>query len=394
VTVSVDQFKNYDGHAQRERPPEDPELTHVGINTPCGEYLRQFWHGIALSEELTDLPLEIRIMGEDLVLFRTSDGEIGLVHRHCAHRGASLKFGRVESDGIRCCYHGWKFDRAGCCLDMPAEPADTPLKDEVRQRAYPAQELGGLVFAYLGPDPAPLLPNYDVMVREDCKRVVGVKTDHCNWLQRIENGHDPAHLGILHAAGYPQIALQRNIFTREKTWYGYRTISKFKDEMAKVSHQIFPSHTRRVGARVGDPPRHYIHYRVPVDDTHTATWSVQVEITDEGPYDTVCRGWSPTERMVYEHEEDGWWGIPSRDQDRIAQESQGLIHDRSRETLATSDSGVVQYRRLLSEQIKAVAEGHDPLGVIRDSEKNQCVSFDATMNFADGVKGAPDMINA
>jgi hypothetical protein len=215
-----------------------------------------------------------------------------------------------------------------------------------------------------------------------------------SWSARTANGWSASRLGILHAAGYPQIALQRNIFTREKTWYGYRTISKFKDEMAKVSHQIFPSHTRRVGARVGDPPRHYIHYRVPVDDTHTATWSVQVEITDEGPYDTVCRGWSPTERMVYEHEEDGWWGIPSRDQDRIAQESQGLIHDRSRETLATSDSGVVQYRRLLSEQIKAVAEGHDPLGVIRDSEKNQCVSFDATMNFADGVKGAPDMINA
>jgi 5,5'-dehydrodivanillate O-demethylase len=163
--------------------------------------------------------------------------------------------------------------------------------------------------------------------------------------------------------------------------------------MDKVSHQIFPSHTRRVGARVGDPPRHYIHYRVPVDDTHTATWSVQVEITDKGPYEPTCRGWTPTERMVYETEEDGWWGIPSRDQDRIAQESQGEIHDRTRETLGTSDSGILQYRRLLSEQIKAVEDGRDPLGIIRDPEKNACVSFDATMNFADGAKGAPEMIN-
>ncbi|MFT5539243.1 MAG: 5,5'-dehydrodivanillate O-demethylase [Alphaproteobacteria bacterium] len=374
-------------------PEENERLTRVGPGTPVGNLLRRYWWPIWFSEHVKDKPVPVRLLGEDLVLFRDASGACGLLGRHCPHRGASLELGRVEADGLRCCYHGWKFDRAGCCLDMPAEPDDTPLKDEVRHTAYPIQELGGLVFAYLGPAPAPLLPNYDVMVREDCKRVVGVKTDYCNWLQRIENGHDPGHLGILHAAGYPQIALKRNIFTREKTWYGYRTISNFGDDMDKVSHQIFPSHTRRVGARVGDPPRHYIHYRVPVDDTHTATWSVQVEITDTGPHETVCRGWTPTERMVYAREEDGWWGIPSRDQDRIAQESQGEIHDRTRETLGTSDSGIIQYRRLLDEQIKAVEEGRDPLGVIRDPDKNACVSFDATMNFADGVKGAPEMIS-
>jgi 5,5'-dehydrodivanillate O-demethylase len=132
---------------------------------------------------------------------------------------------------------------------------------------------------------------------------------------------------------------------------------------------------------------------VPIDDTHTATWSVQVEITDTGPHETVFRGWSPTERMVFKREDDGWWGIPSRDQDRIAQESQGQIHDRSRETLGTSDAGIVQYRRLLSEQIKAVEDGRDPLGVIRDPAQNQCIDFHAVMNFADGAKGAPEMIS-
>jgi 5,5'-dehydrodivanillate O-demethylase len=374
-------------------PEENKRLTHVGPGSPVGNLLRRYWWPVWFSEHVKDKPVPVRLLGEELILFRDGSGACGLLGRHCPHRGASLELGRVEADGLRCSYHGWKFDRAGYCLDMPAEPADSPLKDEVRHTAYPIQELGGLVFAYLGPSPAPLLPHYDVMGREDCKRVVGVKTDHCNWLQRIENGHDPAHLGILHAAGYPQIALKRNIFTREKTWYGYRTISKFDDDMDWVSHQIFPSHTRRVGARVGDPPRHYIHYRVPVDDTHTATWSVQVEITDKGPYETTCRGWTPTKRMVYEREEDGWWGIPSRDQDRIAQESQGEIHDRTRETLGTSDSGIVQYRRLLTEQITAVEAGRDPLGIIRDPEKNICVSFDATMNFADGAKGAPEMIS-
>ena len=374
---------------------ENEKLTRVGPGTPAGELFRRYWWPVWFSEQVTDKPVPVRLLGEDLILFRTGGaGEVGLLDRRCSHRGASLELGRVEDDGIRCCYHGWKYDAQGGCLDMPAEPADTPLKKEVRQTAYRTEELAGLVFAYLGPAPAPLLPRYDIMARADCNRVIEVKTDHCNWLQRIENGHDPAHLGILHAAGYPQIALQRNVFTREKTWYGFRTISKFPDDLEKVSHQIFPCHTRRVGARVGEPSRHYIHYRVPLDDTHTATYSVQVEIAEKGPYTTVCKGWKETERMVFGRVDDGWWGIPSRDQDRIAQESQGLIHDRTRETLGTSDSGIVQYRRLLAKQIKAVADGGDPLGVIRDPKENECLRFDANMNFADGKNEAPEMVGA
>jgi 5,5'-dehydrodivanillate O-demethylase len=375
-------------------PEENQRLSQVGPGTPAGELLRRYWWPVWFSENVTDKPVPVQLLGEDLILFRDGEGATGLLDRRCPHRGASLALGRVEDDGIRCCYHGWKFARSGACLDMPAEPADTPLRDEVRQTAYQTEEMGGLVFAYLGPDPAPLLPRYDIMARDDCNRVIDVKTDHCNWLQRIENGHDPAHLGILHAAGYPQIALLRNVFSREKTWYGFRSLSKFPNELEKVSHQIFPSHTRRVGARVGEPSRHYIHYRVPLDDTHTATYSVQVEIADQGPYKTECKGWKATERMVYEPVEDGWWGIPSRDQDRIAQESQGLVHDRSRETLGTSDAGIVQYRRLLAEQIKLVAEGGDPLGTIRDPKENECLRFDANMNFADGKNEAPEMIGA
>ena len=208
-------------------PEENERLSRIGPGTPAGELMRRYWWPVWFSQSVTDKPLPVRLLGEDLVLFRQGDGALGLLDRRCPHRGASLELGRVEEDGIRCCYHGWKFDPNGACLEMPAEPADTPLLGEVRQTAYHCQELAGLVFAYLGPDPVPLLPRYDIMARDDCNRLLEAKTDHCNWLQRIENGHDPAHLGILHAAGYPQIALARGVVARESTWYGFRSASTF-----------------------------------------------------------------------------------------------------------------------------------------------------------------------
>ena len=375
-------------------PEENTLLTSVGPGTRMGNLLRRYWWPVEFTQTVTSKPVPVRLLGEDLVLFRSGDGKPGLLDRRCPHRGASLELGRVESDGIRCCYHGWKFAADGQCLDMPAEPADTPLLKEVRQTAYRAQDLGGLVVAYLGPDPAPLVPRYDVMVRDDCSRMLRAGIDHCNWLQRIENGHDPAHLGILHAAGYPQIALKNPKVTREPTWYGFRTTTQFPNDLGKVSHQIFPSHTRRTGARVGDPPRHYIHYRVPVDDTHTATYGIQVEMVAKGQGKEIFKGWRNTQRGVYERIEDGWWNLINSDQDRAAQESQGLTHDRSREYLGTSDAGIVQFRRLLHEQMDRVANGQDPLGVIRDPAKNVELFFDAMMNFADGANTAPEMINA
>jgi 5,5'-dehydrodivanillate O-demethylase len=382
------------GEATLISPEQNESWTRVGRGTPAGEMLRRYWWPVGFSQLVKDKPVPVRLLGEDLILFRDGSDHLGLLDRRCPHRGASLALGRVESDGIRCCYHGWKFAADGRCLDMPAEPAGTPLLDEVQQTAYLAQEISGFVFAYIGPTPAPLLPRYDLLVREDCNRVIGAKFDHCNWLQRAENGYDPAHLGILHAAGYPQIAFKRPEVTRQLTWYGFRTTSQFPNSLEKVSHQVFPSHSRRVGSRVGDQPRHYMHFRVPIDDTLTATFSLSAEIAKEGPYTLVCRGWRENQRGVYETAEDGMWRIASEDQDRAAQESQGLIADRSREFLGTSDSGIVHYRRLLAESIRAVAEGRDPIGIIRDPEKNTFLRFDATMNFSDGKNKAPEILNA
>ena len=144
-------------------PEQNERLTRVGPGTPCGEMLRRYWWPIWFTELVTDKPVPVRLLGEDLVLFRNADGGTGLLDRRCPHRGASLELGRVEDDGIRCCYHGWKFAADGACLDMPAEPPGTPLINEVHQTAYVTQETAGLVFAYLGPLPAPLLPRYDLL---------------------------------------------------------------------------------------------------------------------------------------------------------------------------------------------------------------------------------------
>ena len=373
-------------------PEQNEMMTRVGPNTPCGNLMRRYWWPVAFSQDLKNKPVPVRLLGEDLILFRSGKEKIGLLDRRCPHRGASLELGRVEEDGIRCCYYGWKFDCEGHCIDMPAEPAGTPLLNEVKQLAYRAMEVSGLVFAYIGPTPAPLLPRYDLLYRNDCNRVIWANVDHCNWLQRAENGHDAGHLGILHAAGYPQLAFKRPDVKHDRTWYGFRTSAAFPGSLNFVYHQIFPCHSRRLGSRVGDLPRHYIHFRVPVDDTTTITYQVQAEIRREGPYTLECKGLRSSERGVFQRIEDGWWGIPSNDQDRIAQESQGLIFDRSHEYLGSSDSSIVSFRKLLLESIKAVEQGEDPINVMRDDSNNELIKFDVDMNFSDGTNKAPEII--
>src|SRR5882757_838952 len=152
----------YGLYHRRRLPGEDAELTHVGPETPCGEYLRRFWQPVAMSSELGALPVALRIMGEDLVVFRDKSGRVGLLERHCCHRGTSLEFGIVEDRGIRCCYHSWKFDIDGTILETPGEPADSKIKERTFQGAYPALERAGLVFAYMGPpELKPEFPYYD-----------------------------------------------------------------------------------------------------------------------------------------------------------------------------------------------------------------------------------------
>jgi 5,5'-dehydrodivanillate O-demethylase len=157
---------------------ENEILTRVGPGTPGGEMLRRYWHPIGFSAELKGRPKRRRLLGEDLVLFRDENGKVGLLALHCSHRGTSLEFGHIEDGGLRCCYHGWLFDVEGRVLEMPGEPADSTFNARLHHPAYKVQELAGIVFAYLGPEPAPLLPSYDVLVREDCARSLNGRIVH------------------------------------------------------------------------------------------------------------------------------------------------------------------------------------------------------------------------
>ena len=162
--MKIDQFlqDSYAGYETRLSAHPDAELTQVGPGTPCGDYLRRFWHPVALSSQLHDLPLAIRVLGEDLVLFRDLGGRTGLLHKHCSHRRASLEYGIITERGIRCCYHGWLYDVDGRILETPGEPEQSNIKDHLRHGAYPTKEYKGLVFTYMGaPEKTPAFPIYD-----------------------------------------------------------------------------------------------------------------------------------------------------------------------------------------------------------------------------------------
>ena len=361
-------------------------LTRVGPNTRMGALLRRYWWPVGFSEIVDKTPVPVRLLGEDLIMFRDGSGGIGLMDRFCAHRLVSLEHGRVESNGLRCCYHGWLFDTSGQCVQMPAEPDDSKLHLEVKLKAYKTQELGGLIFAYMGPDPAPLLPNYDLLVRDDVNRTVSGSWEYCNWLQRAENAVDVYHSMSLHAPVYPSMALKRPEEVRwDLRWYGFRQSSKYQGKLENVSHYIFPSHTRRFNARVGEEPSHFLHLRVPIDDENTITYFVKTVGTDDGkPGRLTTEGYEQNvQRGVYHKVDDGWWRLASADQDRAAQESQGVITDRTREFLASSDRGIVMMRKMLVDSIEAIEKGVDPFGLLRDPAMNVSVAFDAQKNFSD-----------
>ncbi|PYJ69489.1 MAG: hypothetical protein DME76_08760, partial [Verrucomicrobia bacterium] len=182
---------------------ENELLTRIGPETPAGELLRRYWHVVAATSEITeDKPKKrVRVLGEDLVLYRDRSGKYGLIAEHCAHRGVSLYYGFVEEDGIRCAYHGWKYDACGKCLEQPFENPEAGFKDKISLPAYPVEKLAGLLFAYLGPpEKKPLLPRWDMLTRRDGVRKLEIyQTLRCNWLQAMENSVDPVHTYYLHA---------------------------------------------------------------------------------------------------------------------------------------------------------------------------------------------------
>ncbi len=357
-------------------------LTQVGLGTPMGALLRRYWHPVATLPELTAEPvLVVTVLGENLALYRTEAGDMGLVAQRCPHRGASLAYGIPEADGLRCAYHGWKFNAQGTCLEQPAEPGDSTFKDRVHVPAYPVQEMGGLIWAYLGPTPAPLLPRFDLFVRDDLEREIGITRLPCNWLQIMENSLDPVHLEYLHSV-YMNYVLKRHrkppasqtkhhdriafdLFEygiiKRRLWVGD---SEDSDEW-QVGHPIlFPNILP-----VGEGGRSQFQIRTPIDDTHTYhVWYRTKARAGVAPLQDPAT--IPVLDYAYKHEDGRLVVDTVSGQDMMVWVTQGPISDRTTERLGTTDKGVIMYRALLEEQMLKVERGEEPMAVVRDPAKN------------------------
>jgi 5,5'-dehydrodivanillate O-demethylase len=361
---------------------ENEKLTRVGPGTPMGELLRRYWWPVAASAELVTAPTKaVRLLGEDLVLYKDRSGTLGLIDARCAHRRVELEWGIPEAHGLRCPYHGWLYDETGQCTEQPGEPTGSTFKQRIQMTAYPVQELGGLIFAYLGPAPVPLLPRYENYVVDNAIRDIGGTMLPCNWVQCMENSLDPIHTEWLHGhfTKYVLERLHGEPFTP-------------RSRHAKIGFEIFEHgiYKRRVheggseemdGWRIGHPiifPAILYHdwfqIRVPVDDTHT--WHLQYNCVRTGypvePQDPV-----PYYELPYL---DPQTGRPLVDMTNVGQDfwawySQGEIARRELEKLGVSDIGIIMYRELLLEQMEKVARGEDPMEVYRDPEKNVMITM-------------------
>jgi len=360
----------------------DGFLTAVGPGTPCGEFMRRYWHPVALSTDATTRPMKIRILGEDLILFRNGRGEPGLLYPRCVHRGTSLYFGKCEEDGIRCCYHGWKFAVDGTCLDQPCEPPRKHYPQSMRQPWYPVQEQYGLVWAYMGPpDKKPLLQKYDIFENlaedeyvdaNDMGRTTGGFGKRfiapCNWLQHYENVLDPAHVQILHIK-FSGVQFTTNVPVINDPWVfetmpdGVRQLSggTFADgrHVQRTFQCRFPTEKRMADPWMAPGRLTSIGFTVPVDDTHYFVLSLIKQRRGKESYTFAALGGKRWDQMTEEERRD----VPG---DYEAQTGQGGITLHSDEHLVASDRGVVLLRRALRKQIERVLAGEDPAGVIFD----------------------------
>jgi 5,5'-dehydrodivanillate O-demethylase len=362
------------------------ELTEVGPGTPMGEVLRRHWHPVAGIDELERQPIKpLRLLGEDLVLFKDLGGRWGLVERHCRHRNADLAYGFVEAEGIRCSYHGWRYTVDGRCAEQPYEDIADPqcrLRQKAALTSYAVQARAGLLWAYLGPAPAPELPDWEPFHWANGFVQLVFAEVPCNWLQTQENSIDPVHFEWMHAnwtrrlngkagadAGNTGYAPRHLKLAFEEFEHGflYKRVTEDTDEthplwtIGRVC--LWPN-----GFFLGD----HFEWRVPVDDEHTlsVTWSFIRVPREAEPYvQAEIPSWTSPIRGA-----DGRW-ITSHviNQDIVGWVGQGRITDRRRETLGASDRGIAMLRRRLFDDIDALRAGRDPKGVMRDPARNQRV---------------------
>ncbi len=373
---------------------EDNELlTRTGPGTPMGELFRRYWLPVLLSEELPApdcAPVQVRILGEELVAFRDSNGRIGLLDEHCHHRGTSLFYGRNEECGLRCVYHGWKYDVEGNVLDTPAEPAGSTFKDRLKIKAYPTQEAGGLVWAYMGPpELKPLFPAYEFAFKDPASLVVTKSHQDCNYLQGVEGECDTTHLQYLHWQFEPGGDMRdyyRNPmreYIAEETDFGMRLVA-LRDAgpgrtYVRVSSIVLPTLCWIPAGGTGS-----VHMYIPAeDDAHS--WRINLDLSrmrGERDRDTV-----PFVDANYRKIRNiGNHYLQDREQQRIvnftgmgpffpihdscATESMGPIYDRSKEHLGASDRAVIAVRNYLLRTVREFQKGGEPPNVVMDPAQN------------------------
>ena len=392
---------------------QNQRITRTGPDTPAGTLLRMYWQPVALADELAGpRPVKgLRLMGQDLVLFRDEAGRLGLLDRDCPHRGADLAFGRLEDGGLRCLFHGWLFDVDGRCLATPAEPADSRLCSRIRQRAYPVTERGGIIFGYLGAGEPPAFPDFDCFLAPPSHAFAFKGLIECNWLQALEVGIDPAHASFLHrffqdgdaaesygrqfrgASAGTDIPMTRLLREHERPSievepapFGLRiaALRKLDDQHThvRVTNLAFPqAFVIPMSAEMT-----ITQWHVPVDDTSCYWYAIFTSFTAPVQHEQMRSQrlelyTLPEYRSRHGRADD--YGYDAGEQqaetytgmgsdinvhDQWAVESQGPIQDRTREHLATSDKAIVAYRRMLVAAIDQAAAGEPPPMVLTPEE--------------------------
>ncbi len=398
-------------------------ITQTDAGTPAGKFLRSYWQPIATADEMPigGAPMPVKIMGEELVLFRDDKDRLGLIGLHCAHRGTDLSYGRVENGGLRCLYHGWLFDIEGKCIDQPAEPDDKKFCHKVRQTSYPVQEKGGAIWTFMGEGEPPLIPEFGFLngpeTHRHCFRVI----QNCNWLQGLESSTDPAHTTYLHRikpgvsarGGGSNLRAMRGDdppkIDIEHTSFGTRIFAIHKSpngrKYMRVNNFVFPNGAAPAtsGGEMGYQGRWY----VPIDDHSHCRFEFfyrhSEPLNKEGLKQNRAENVGPDLRHIRRIEnrylqdrneqknDDSFTGMgrhfPS--QDAFAIETQGTIQDRTNEHLGSSDVVIIEVRKALFKAIKQMQDTGEAPGVLRDAAAAQLHDFVCVSTYIEDHEDGP-----
>jgi nitrite reductase/ring-hydroxylating ferredoxin subunit len=378
--MSDESFKDQDfrGYKQAIIPKIDEGLARTNAGTPCGEYLRRYWHPVALSSEISETPREIRILGEDLVIFKTTKGNIGLVHKACPHRRASMVYGKTEERGIRCCYHGWLFSPDGEILETPGENFDSSpakkLRETFKLGAYPVVEFNGLVFSYMGPmNKVPEFPHYDSFEIPGNTSSPYRIDYNCNWIQVLDAIMDPVHTSFLHgqssgiqfSEGFTEVG-EIEFYERGIQYLGCNTRRINDNVWIRVNELILPNFTQAGAAFAADGTKSryfgrssFTRWVVPTDDHHCVAlaWANfgdrgdPIKYNNQEGFERIEAGEIANRTIEEKQKSPG---------DAEAVEGMGSISSHKGEHLMPTDKGVMIYRRRIRKLIKNLNEGKDP----------------------------------